>query len=477
MMGGKKAKLFGGFSPALGQAKLNSQTTSTWKEDLKVQLKELKTYVRSNYDFKRQLKKSLQIAKINAKRDLNPLLYKAFILDDVSGWPETMNEYYRYLTWFASYAPQQQPYDGWLNGPPQDYDASHQEVYDQLCHFYYLINQNVCSPPDDDSKKKVTVQDNEWFADWLVRYAKVWGKFCNSAESISPKTIYSFYARSEKYNVTDSMIPLNPDDDQELTHERHDYTIYNGEGIPLRPSNPSGWQTWNQFFARELNPGLRPIDTPTDNGIVCSPADCNFRAYYPIGKDNHIRSSSSGETVLTRIKRTHDIGDIAQLLDKSQYCDAFAKGMFVHYFLGPNSYHRFHTPVAGIVKEIFPVSGLAFLDVDISNGQFDGIDNSEDGYEFKQARGIITIDTADSPYGDIGVVAVIPVGMCQVSSVNMIATEGSRLQKGDEFGYFTFGGSDIIMLFQEGVVSPENIIGNGDLYNHYGMHVVTAEKK
>ncbi|MDY8135201.1 phosphatidylserine decarboxylase [Aquimarina sp. 2201CG5-10] len=52
---------------------------------------------------------------------------------------------------------------------------------------------------------------------------------------------------------------------------------------------------------------------------------------------------------------------------------------------------------------------------------------------------------------NIGKVAIIPVGMCQGSSVNMTVTIGKTLLKGDEFGYFLFGGSDIIMLFQEGI--------------------------
>lgn len=88
-----------------------------------------------------------------------------------------------------------------------------------------------------------------------------------------------------------------------------------------------------------------------------------------------------------------------------------------------------------------------YLDVNLSQGQFDAPDSATDGYEFTQARGIIIVDTTDSPYGDIGLVGIVPVGMCQVSSVNMTATVGSDLLKGDEFGYFLFGGSDIIVLF------------------------------
>jgi len=40
--------------------------------------------------------------------------------------------------------------------------------------------------------------------------------------------------------------------------------------------------------------------------------------------------------------------------------------------------------------------------------------------------------------GDVGVVAVIPVGMCQVSGVNMTHVPGTQCIKGEEFGYFTF---------------------------------------
>ncbi|NOQ27173.1 MAG: hypothetical protein GQ564_17570 [Bacteroidales bacterium] len=76
-----------------------------------------------------------------------------------------------------------------------------------------------------------------------------------------------------------------------------------------------------------------------------------------------------------------------------------------------------------------------FLDVVIkSDGTFDAPDGSENGYEFSQTRGLVVLD---SP---IGLVAILPIGMAQVSSVNMTTVVGSYLNKGDEFGYFLFGG-------------------------------------
>ena len=53
--------------------------------------------------------------------------------------------------------------------------------------------------------------------------------------------------------------------------------------------------------------------------------------------------------------------------------------------------------------------------------------------------------------GKYGLVALIPMGMAQVSSVNFegIVQLGITQQKGDMLGTFLFGGSDFVMLFQE----------------------------
>jgi phosphatidylserine decarboxylase len=67
----------------------------------------------------------------------------------------------------------------------------------------------------------------------------------------------------------------------------------------------------------------------------------------------------------------------------------------------------------------------------------------ETGYQFKQARGLVILD---SP---IGLVAVLPIGMAQVSSCNINVEVGAELAKGEEFGFFLFGGSDIIVMFDQ----------------------------
>lgn len=360
---------------------------------------------------------SLNTARNIATNELNRDLF------DSLQWPTNKQAYIAYLDSFVKWIPQQSGGTAWQN--PETLNS--QEVYDRLCHYYYLVDQTTSIG--------VLAQNIPWFSDFLVSYAQLWGDFLDTPESFNSNILNSFIKFSPQYRIEDSMIDGKPNAD---------------------------WNTFNEFFARELNPGLRPIASPGDNSVVVMPADCTFRKRYDIAADSSIK-----EIV---IKQTHKYANIVQLLEGSKFADSFANGTFIHYFLAPYSYHRFHAPVSGIVQDCRAVQGLTFLQVEIHNdgaskGQFNAPDDAENGYEFLQARGVLTIDTTNSPDGDVGVVAVVPVGMCQVSSVHMTAQEGSTITKGDEFGYFMFGGSDIILLFQEGKAPVLNECSN---YRHYG---------
>lgn len=260
------------------------------------------------------------------------------------------------------------------------------EVLFMLCKFYWLIDQ--------PSGRALQKEDD--FNEWMHRFAISWGSFLDTPESASG---ISSFLNNEDFHI--------------------------GQYI----EGPSGWLTFNEFFARQVRPGLRPVTGLFDDDIICSPADSTFKAKFPIDADGEVT-----------IKFTHKY-KILDLLEKSPYRERFNGGLFMHSFLGPNDYHRFHAPVSGTVLECRSITGRVYLDVQINNGQFEAPDGA--GYEFTQERGLIIFE---SP---IGLVAVLPIGMAQVSSVNMTAVEGAYLVKGSEFGYFKFGGSDIIMLFEE----------------------------
>lgn len=264
------------------------------------------------------------------------------------------------------------------------------EAVPKVLSIHYIVNH---APGD-------ALNEDPAFSDWLGSVADAWGEFLDSPASAAG--IASF-ASLPSYNV-DDYIP-----------------------------GPSGWQTFNQFFAREMRPGKRPIDAPNDDGVIVSPADAIFMGAHPIDD----ASTITVKGVPWRI---------AELLEGSAYADAFKGGIYAHSFLRVTDYHRYHVPVAGIVREVRNVHGRVYIDV-VKNedGTLSGANG--DTYQFNQERGFVVIESPE-----VGLVAMVPVGMTFISSVVLEPRVGDELRKGDEFGYFQFGGSDMVMLFQEGVV-------------------------
>ena len=350
------------------------------------------------------LERSLVQARERAHADLNP------DLRDALEWPRDLSEYYDYLRRFIRWVPQQTDAPAWKTSAPEERYAK--EVSDRLAHFFWLVDQKV-----GDGEAAI-VESHPDFQDWLTEFARQWGSYLDTPDSFDQELLDSFVANAPEYTIEESLVDGSP-------------------------NAPSGWLTFNQFFARELNAGLRPVQEPGDNRVVTSPADCLFQHSFDIDGGSNIPA--------TTVKDTHHYGNIEQLIEGSRYAEAFAGGTFVHYMLPPSSYHRYHVPVSGRVEESFVLNGRVYMEVDLEDHEFRSKDSTQSGYEFSQVRGVLTLDTSDSPDGDIGVVAVIPVGMSHVASVTLTTSPGTQVAKGEEFGYFQFGGSDIIILFQEGI--------------------------
>lgn len=348
-----------------------------------------------------RLEGSLRKARESAQAELHPDLFEAL------EWPTSIDEYEDYLKRFVRWVPRQSDAKAWQKPEPGQRQAK--EVNDRTAHFFFLVDQEVGGG---------TLQEFDPFRGWMTEFTRQWGSFLDTAESFGPEILQSFIDDAPAYRLEESLV----------------------NGVP---NMPSGWMTFNQFIARELNGGLRPIAEPASNLVATSPADCIFQHAYDIDADSNIPA--------TTIKNTHKYGNIKQLIEGSDYAASFADGKFVHYMLPPSAYHRFHLPVSGRVRESFQLSGKVFMRVGLGDGEFQSSDSATSGYEFTQTRGVVTIDTSAGDSDDVGIVAVIPVGMAHVSSVIVTAVAGKHMAKGEEFGYFQFGGSDIIVLFQKGV--------------------------
>eukprot|EP00210_Caulerpa_lentillifera_P007609 g7267.t1 len=244
---------------------------------------------------------------------------------------------------------------------------------------------------------------------WMLDYVKSWGSYLDTLESAK-------YVQTFK---DDPMFIWN------------DY---------IEP--PSGFLTFNQFFARHVRPGRRPIDGITDPRVIVSPTDSTFVGSWDISEDSAIH--------LEKVLHLKGLKwSIAELLQNSPYKDAFKGGIFSHSFLNVNDYHRFHSPVEGRVLEARLIKGQVNCGVEIVQ-QVKGVRKinileavDETGFQFVQMRGLMIID---SP---IGLVACLPVGMSLISSIIFTAEEGVNLRKGEEIGYFQAGGSDFVLVFQK----------------------------
>jgi phosphatidylserine decarboxylase len=156
--------------------------------------------------------------------------------------------------------------------------------------------------------------------------------------------------------------------------------------------------------------------------------------------------------------------------EDSQYKNEFANGIMTHTFLDVQDYHRYHFPVGGIIKEVRniaeqdAVGGIITWDATISRYMFDPTTVS--GWQSIETRGCIIIDTEV-----YGLVAILPIGMSQICSIKFEDNihAGIRVKKGDMLGCFLFGGSDIVMLFQQKAGFVLKAATNGQSYQHILM--------
>ncbi len=207
------------------------------------------------------------------------------------------------------------------------------------------------------------------------------------------------------------------------------------------PDDPHwGFLSWNDFFTRRFRPGARPVAAPDDDKVIVSP--CEFRPYR-IARD---------------VKRQDDFWikgqpySLADMLAGDPGVDDFVGGVVYQAFLSAFNYHRWHSPVSGTIMRARTVEGTYFSEAESEGEDPIGPNNSQAFLAHVAARAMIHI-MADDPA--IGHMVVMPIGMGEISScvIDRRIKAGARVAKGDELGYFQYGGSTVCCLFRPGAVA------------------------
>ena len=348
-----------------------------------------------NPDVKTLLEKSItKAAAVNPDRRYNPA--------------QTLTEFYDFVDWNV----RQLPWDVMIHQPPSEYGQSLYGRTDQGVGYFWFLVQQPLEELEERGYYYPTVEFVEPFASWLTTYANSWGSWLSTEESWND-TYYNMVATDPDWGLSKGWY-----------------------------EDGSRWRTYNDFFSRRLaSPDMRPI---ADVEVV-SPADSWPKELWTIGDDNRLEYPADLQI------KTAKLSDIAQLIgEDSEYKDAFAGGTLTHTFLDVNDYHRYYSPVSGTIRELRHIPGVA------AGGGYTLWDNDEKLYYYHNNMGFQMVETRSCAIietEDFGLVAMMPIGMSQICSCNWLESlhVGDRLKRGQEMGYFLFGGSDIVMIFQRDI--------------------------
>lgn len=188
---------------------------------------------------------------------------------------------------------------------------------------------------------------------------------------------------------------------------------------------PETFASFNEFFYRQLKPAARPIDADETSAVF--PAD---------GRHLGFARAAAIEGVF--VKGQHF--NLTALLGDAALAARYAEGALVLSRLCPVDYHRFHFPLAGVPGTTRQIAGPLFSVSPIALRQCLA-------YLWTNKRTVTQLVTQD-----FGTVLLLEIGATCVGSIVQTYRADEPVAKGAEKGYFAFGGSSTLTLFEPGAI-------------------------
>ena len=178
------------------------------------------------------------------------------------------------------------------------------------------------------------------------------------------------------------------------------------------------FQSFNDFFYRELKAGARKIGeglvSAGDGRVLAFEKVSEVNSFYVKGKEFTLKAFLNDDALLKKHENSSMI--IVRL--------------------APNDYHRYHFPFKGIASESKKIKGSYYSVSPIA------LQNNFTKVFCNNKKEICTLTT--DGHGEI---LVIPVGATMVGSLNTTFEANTLVEKGQEMGYFAFGGSTVVLIF------------------------------
>ena len=181
--------------------------------------------------------------------------------------------------------------------------------------------------------------------------------------------------------------------------------------------------SFNDFFYRKLKPEARPICE--GDAAFAFPADGRHLPVIGWGAQNVFYAKGQAF-------------ELSGFLGDKELAQTFAGGDGLISRLCPTDYHRFHSPVSGKIVDRRKIEGSLASVSPIALRQ-------RLGYLWENRRELLLIES-DS----IGLVAYVAIGATCVGGIEYTRDLGDTVEKGDELGYFAFGGSCVATFYEPG---------------------------
>jgi phosphatidylserine decarboxylase len=190
--------------------------------------------------------------------------------------------------------------------------------------------------------------------------------------------------------------------------------------------DPKNFSSFNDFFIRRLKPDARPI--PPNHNIAVLPADARYLFFQNIAEC---------DGYLVKGKKF----SLSSLLKDEALAAQYSRGAMAIARLCPTDYHRFHFPIDNTPGDTRLINGFLYSVNPLALKQNIHIFS-------ENKRTLCALQTKA-----FGQVLFMEVGATNVGSIHQTYTPHQPCLKGDEKGYFSFGASSIILLFEQGRIA------------------------
>ena len=315
--------------------------------------------------------------------------------------------------------------------PPYDKNPSGKRQVRDYRHMLQLLNTVMTHAPEFDQTGLVGCPVNS-VLDWSMGTAAGMAAFLNERVNAHLKQVLNAWGRFLRSPDSAYVLSEHPrkgwfgaDARNAMPHFERDFVC--------DPRVPHwGFRSWDHFFTRELRATARPVAGSEEAAVIVNPCES---APYRVARNVNYR-----DTFWIKSQPY----SIAHMLANDELAPLFTGGTVYQAYLSPLSYHRWHAPVSGRVLKTYVKDGTYFAEAACVGFDPAGPNDSLAYITGLATRALILIE-ADNP--DIGLMCFLGVGMAEVSTCEITAYEGQRVQKGDLIGMFHFGGSTDCLLF------------------------------